>query len=418
VKINFKRMGVLLSALLLQSTATVAQPTTFLGPTAKASYTDTFTDTSAYSIAGEVGVKNYRVSGTLGWQLEAAQRLKITAEYLAQKITYNFFVGDSQQWVNQGALGAQYEYAFLDYPMQPQLDLTGYYSHAPSKSLNTTTGRIAGSKAGGLAPGISIHPWLGGKAGVDLNYDKVSYDYHGTTSKDANGFGGTARFDQTFTQNMGIGLVAGFRQPFNNYQANINWSADNAMGEWIWGLGTEYTVGKNSLPSSYNVVASLNFLTDRDVATSAGTRKNNVKGDYKDEGLPPVNNELKHWVAEPAVRMPQVLAIAEDPVPFGCQLAVPTLLLAIPNTAPFAAPGVIAMAPFFSGGGLTYSLTQVTPFAPAIPATTTTVTINPANGVVSVNYVAGPVVYSGTFTVTATNCAGSVTSNVFTINLG
>lgn len=412
MKNPFSKVSVLFSTLLILGSVHASQPTTFLGPSIKAGYTDTFTNTSGYSIAGEVGVKNYRASGTLGWQLEQAQRFKITGEYLAQKITYNFFLGDTQQWVNQGALGAKYEYDFANYALNPQFDLAGYYSHAPSKTLSVATGRIAGSNAGGIAPGVTIKPWSGARAGVDLNYDRVTYNTNAGVSKDANGLGGTARFNQALIGDLDLGLVAGFRQPFNNYQANLNWTTDSSAGEWIWGLGGEYTVGKNSLPSTYNVIASVNFLLDR--GAPEVNRHRSLKGDYKDEVVAPDTYDFRRWVADPAVRMPQVLAIAQDSVPPGCGIAAPSFLSTIASPPLFTTSGTLPVASHFGGSSLVYSLTQVTPFT--VPGTSA-VTINSTTGVLSIFDGHPPLTTSATFTVTATNCAGSVTSNVFTITV-
>jgi len=419
------------SALLYFSNACSSQPTTFLGPTVKSGYTAAITNTTAYSVSGEVGVKNYRIAGTLGWKIWDEQRLKISGEYLWQKMTYNFFAGNTQQWVNQGAVGADYEYDLLGYAFKPRFNLQGYYSHAPSKNLNTVSGafvnnsgilqnfidtrRIAGSNAGGVAPGITIQPWQGAKAGVDLNYDCVSYDKRGVPSEDAKGFGGTARFDQALTRDVDLGLVAGMRQPFNNYQANLNWTKDSSVGELVLGLGAAYTVGKNTLPSSYNVIASVKFLIDQRAPV---TRHPNLKSDYKNEALPPlsVSDGFKKWTSDPAVYMPQVLTVQDQSIlittpPPSCALIIPSLLSVIANQGTFTVDSTFPVAPNFGGDNLTYSITPITPFIGS------TVTINSATGVVSVHIVHGPVTVSGTFTVTATNCLGAITSNIFTITL-
>jgi len=440
----FSIISTLFGALVYLSIANASQPTTFLGPTIKGGYTNTFTNTTAYSVAAEVGVKDYRVGGTLGWKIQDDQRLKITGEYLGQKINYNFFVGDTQQWVSQAAIGAYYEYDVLGYAFKPQLDLSGYYSHAPSKNLNTVSGtlinsegvlqnfvdmrRIAGSNAGGVAPGVTIQPWQGAKAGIDLNYDNVSYNKHGVPSEDAKGFGGTARFNQALTRNVDLGLVAGIRQPFDNYQANLNWTTDSSAGEWVWGLGTAYTVGKNTLPSTYNVVASVKFLVDQKTPAAQSTRKYaNLKNHYKDEVLPPppISDNFKKWTSDPAVYMPQVLAIPDEsllittptstPIPI-CALIAPTFLSAIPGPPLFHADGSFPVASHFAGDHLTYTITQITPFAP-FPTPATTVTIDSVTGIVSVHDGLPLAETSATFTVTATNCLGAVTSNVFTISV-
>src|SRR5579862_5543579 len=115
-------------------------PKTFLGPNIKGSYSSPITDITAYSIAGEAGLKNFRLGGTIGWRLQDNQRIKTSVEYLWQKITYPFFDGNTDQWVQQGAIGADYQYEFLGYSYEPLFDLNVYASHAPSKTLGTDTG--------------------------------------------------------------------------------------------------------------------------------------------------------------------------------------------------------------------------------------------------------------------------------------
>ncbi len=49
--------------------------------------------------ATEVGPRNYRVSGTLGFALNPCNRIKATGEWLWQDIDYSFITGTSREWV-------------------------------------------------------------------------------------------------------------------------------------------------------------------------------------------------------------------------------------------------------------------------------------------------------------------------------
>ena len=204
------------------------------------------------------GLKNFRVGGTLGWRVDTNQRLKLSSEWLRQDITYAFFSGNSNQWMNQWAIGAGYQFDFLGYSYDPAFDLSAYYSHAPSKSLSTVTGRfvnslgvlshfidqrrIAGSNAAGIEPGASFSPWIGGRVGLELDYDHVNYDNKFASDNDANGFGGTIRLYQALTENIGLGLSAAVRTPFNNYTANLDWTHMPYLGgAWTVGLDAAYT---------------------------------------------------------------------------------------------------------------------------------------------------------------------------------
>jgi len=394
-------------------------PTTFVGPTLKGSYSAAaINDYTAYSVLGELGVKNYRVGGTLGWLLADNQRLKVSAEYLWQNINYAFFSGNSYQWVNQGAIGADYQYDFMNMALNPQFDLEAYYSHAPSKNLNTVMGsyidatgttqlftdprRIAGSNADGIAPGITIAPWSGSKVGVDVNYDSVRYDTTYPPSHNAHGWGGTFHISQALMDNITIGGTAGVRKPFNNYTAYVDWATDSSYGgTWVLGLDGAYTVGKETLPNTYNIGLSVNYLMDKkQVAVSQQPYKGMPR--YKD-AYQTVNNDFVDWVQKPAVYMPQVLAIV-DPrqvtTPVCAAGTAPVLVTAFSPLSVLSVSSVDA-APNFSGSGLTFSVSATSSIAPD------TVTINPSTGVITATNVGAFPTRTGIVTVTATNSCGS-----------
>jgi len=268
-------------------------PTSFLGPGISLGYTTPVSYNSAFSLLGEAGEKNFRAGLTVGWQLDDSDRFKISGEYLFQNITYAFFSGTQRRWVEQGALGADYQHD-INVILSPQLDLSGYFSHAPNKSLSTITGtyvnsagistdfidarRIAGSNAGGAAAGIAIHPWTGAKVGVKLNYDHVRYDVIviSHSQVDGVGLGGTAFYNQAFGQHFTMGLLGSVRQPFNNYQVNLVYNKEN----WAVGVFGEYTRGQDKLPNTWNTGLSVNYYADDYIAPPVNL-KNEL--DYKHE---------------------------------------------------------------------------------------------------------------------------------------
>lgn len=393
-------------------------PRTFLGPTARGSFTSLMSDSTALSLAGEAGGKNFRVGGTLGWRADSNQRFKLSIEYLSQDITYSFFSGNTNQWVNQGAVGAAYQYLFYDYAYQPSLDVSAYYSHAPSRTLHSVSGtflnplgvpqtfinprRIAGSNVGGAAPGVSFHPWGGSKAGVELNYDDVRYDMHLGHNRNANGFGGTVRLSQRIVENIEVGASAAIRRPFNNYAANVAWINLPYFGSWRLGLFGDYTAGKNALSNTYDAGISADYFFD-----SCAPRMN-LNSDLKNEApLPiPVRDDFLEWTADPAVYMPQVLAVIDQEVTSFCTLGVPKFFGAIANGSfNGGTTQTINTAPHFTGSGLAFSVT-----APKPRVGTSTVTINHVTGVVTVTGLRS----TTSITVTAKNLCGVAVSNTFT----
>ena len=416
-------------------------PITFLGPTARGTFTSPITDITAFSLSGEAGIKNFRVGGTLGWRIDDNQRLKFSADYLWQNITYPFFSGNTNQWVSQGAIGAGYEYMLIDSAFKPALDISGYLSHAPSKGLGTRTGafinsfgvkqfyinprRIAGSNAGGLAPGISLLPWAGGQFGLDLNYDDVHYNKKYGRTRNAIGFGGTAHFSQMITENVGVGATAAVRQPFNNYAANVSWMHVPFYGSWTVSLFGDYTAGKQSLPSTYDAGISADYFFEPYNEENTSNVMS-FKNDFKNEvPLPPAQpDDFLAWTADPGVYLPQVLAVPDQQVSLFprngtmeamnpmCSLTVPSVIGSI---APVVVPapggtGTVTAATVFSpSSGLTYSLTTSTPLIGG-----NTISINSTTGVVTIK---GIVTQAFIATVTATNACGKAAAISFSVSI-
>lgn len=401
------------------------EPTTFLGPTANVSVTNSLNTTTAYSLAGEAGRKNFRVGGTIGVKLVENQLFKFSAEYLWQDIKYNFFTGAESKWMTQGAIGAAYLYEFSGYGFNPQFQLSGYLSHAPNKSLSTISGnlvdasgvllgtisnnrRIAGSNGGGLAPGLFVAPWTGGRVGLELNYDNVRYDTkYSLYDEDAKGLGGTIIFDQAMANGIDLDVSAAVRQPFNNYTANLNWNNAQFFGAWTVGLFGAYTDGKKSLPNTWNVGLNASYALDQ--------RYSDIPANYKGEVFTrPRPDNLVAWTADPAVYMPQVLAITDENVVSPPSCALVTLVTPIPDQGTFSVDGSFSVAGNFAGRNITYTITtsSATPDANGNNAT-----IDPTTGLVSIT--AGDVAETFFLNVTATNACGSVSSGFFaTIGAG
>lgn len=300
-------------------------PSTFLGPTLRVGMTSNIGNESAYSIAGEAGPRIGRVSGSLGWKIGDNQRFKVTAEYLWQQITYGFFSGNAEFWGQQGTAGVVYQYDLSNVAFNPQVGFNAYASHSPSKTFGNDLGifvnaqgitqnftdnrRATGGRGYGASPVITLIPWQGGKIHGEVNYDNVGYDNNYPVNQNARGFGATAGIHQALTQQVDLGIGAAIRQPFNSYAANVTWANVPYMKNWALELFGEYTVGKHTLPDTYNVGICADFFLDSRVQISETA---NPKGE-----LPvttPVADNLLAWTASPAVYMPVVLSVADEHV--------------------------------------------------------------------------------------------------------
>lgn len=403
---------------------TPSQPKTFLGPSLQLSATKGLSENTAFSVLGEGGPRNMRVGGTLGWGMTYYQRLKMSAELLRQKITYQFYDGPQHPWVSQVALGIDYQYDFHETaPIDTQFDVAGYVSHAPSKNLGVASSsayitgrRIAGSTAVGVSPGVTVSPWYGTSVTMRLNYDSIRYNTVNRSSANTRGWGGTVGLTQMISDDVNLNLSASRRQPFNDYQADIAWGNIPYYGMWTFKVFGEYTVGKNSLPSTYNVGIGADYLIGTPERQSAPVRQMPVKSRavykdrvykdavYKDQIIPPVewneddniNQDLLKWTSIPAVRMPRVITITDENL-----CVAPTKLADIPDQGTIVFPPyTFDVSPYFSGTNLTYTVNGAPVGNGSI-----------SGSIVSINNSTGDLVG---ISITASNSCGSVTSNNFT----
>ncbi len=408
------------------SGTTVNQPTSFVGVTPTLRYSRSITDRLAASFLGEAGPRNFRANGTVGWDLQENQRIKFSGEFLNQDIEYAFYSGKVREWVHQGAIGGYYQYDLHQYDWNqynffPELTLQGGYSHAPNKRLSskdvvfttatngpetfTFSRGIAGSNAWYLAPGVNVHPWQGSKAGVELNYDNVHYTTQYISSDNAKGVGATFRFNQAFKLNTTLDLIAGIRAPFNDYQAVLMY-APTRMPDWAFGLDGAYVDGKHNLPNTYNVGVRVHY-TMKDNTSSAVP---SVSALADSPSTP-----LVDWVSEPAIYIPQVLAVVDPQVVSRCIARVGRINgpIIVENGPP---PGKTTLVPtasaFASSEALVYSYTTTGNLR------ANTVSIDSSTGVVSI--FTPPTGASTDFRVyvTATNACGSVSTSFLVRVLG
>lgn len=292
-------------------------PTTFLGPYAHGSFTNNLADNGAFSIGADIGANNYRLGGTIAWQADANQRFKFSAEWLKQDITYPFFSGNTSQWMNQTTVGFNYRYYFEDYYFDPQAGLDLYLLKSPTNILrtesgtytNTATGlptpfvdvrRIAGATSWGMAPGVSLRLWPGGRVGAQLNYDNNNYHTSYVPSQDAKGLGGTFTAKQALSDSVTLGAVVALLQAYNDYEATVDFGNLPFYGTWTLGLAGSYTIGKNTMPSTTNFGLTVNYMLDNHGLTSTSAIA--------------AREDFLSWTSHSAAYKPQVLGVRDERV--------------------------------------------------------------------------------------------------------
>lgn len=276
-----------------------------------------FNDKQAVAVELDGGPRILRGNGTYAYALNDNNRVKLTAEYLREDLDFEFYTGDTRQWVQQGAVGAAYEYLLGD-GIFKNINVGSHYSHAQSKDLSTQTvvyadgstltdfRRIAGGNDlnGNVEAGMQL--WKDGVVTAGPDYDRVRYDtqYEYQNGHNAQGFGGHVRLDQKLKGNVGLQLYTTVSQLFDTYGAGLNWSwssKDNTV--WSAGLASSYTQDFTTERNFW--VNGLNVSIEWDVPQTKSVALNQNSGSG-------VVESLTQWVQTPAVRMPDVLAISDE----------------------------------------------------------------------------------------------------------
>lgn len=368
------------------------------------------TDNSAVSILGEVGRRNYRFSGTFGAFLGCNSLFKVTGEYLQQKLGYNFRSGKSLRWMRQYAIGTTFRHTFCDCFIS-DAEINGFYSFAPGHHLGSKAcvdrrifRHIAGSSGYGFSIGAGFIPWQCAHFQIDANYDNIIYHRKFKHNNHVEGFGGCVDFYQKVFSDFGLGLRGEFRRPFNYYKASLNWTCPSYPELSIGIFGSHFR-GKSKLPSNTSAGIELSYIIGdyccRDMCCDylEGIYNPFAEADYPMMVLDECDSRLKAWTSQPAVYLPEVLAIAEEQT---CRFVSSTAIPSFTFTAP--GPFAINIAPFFnsSGGPLAFSAVGLPLGASIDPVTGIITGINLLDGIL--------------YTVTVTGAgACSSTSQTFTI---
>ncbi len=93
-------------------------------------------DSFALGVIGEYGTDQYRLNGTVGFQLSSEDVLKLSAEYFDQTLPLSFDSGDINQDVSQNAYGARFQHNLHQAVFQT-INVGGYWAQAENVNLST-----------------------------------------------------------------------------------------------------------------------------------------------------------------------------------------------------------------------------------------------------------------------------------------
>ena len=279
-------------------------------------------DKMGVNLIGEYGAKQYRLNGTFGWLLNAKTFLKITAEQFAQKLPFVFTTGNTEQKIKQNAVGANLNH-HLEFA---NLSLGAYVAQADSKRLASTTfisngsnchgfeagltcideRNIAGGKSSGanLGMGALINPatYLEGKVYYDAVHYRTIFTAH--SDRDRDGLGAGIYAQRLLAANLKLQAGIEARKIYNTYDVALYWKPTwGKFSETEWSIHAQHVKSMNPTPDNTSVGVQVSFYADKLIYNTPH---------YSLSHALPVVDGIASWIRQPAVKMNQVLAIAEE----------------------------------------------------------------------------------------------------------
>jgi hypothetical protein len=272
------------------------------------------TESFGVSIKTGIGTKERRANITAGFAIGTDQQIKLTYEYLAQQLNFDFASGGVEEWVDQNAVGAAYQY-LIRKSILHSIEVSGYTIRANSKDLsdvifnvNTATNlsgattesydinyrRIAGGTENTIQAALNLLPLKDTALTIGGGFSQISYD----TKYESNQARSTIAYQLQLTHLLSekTKFIAAIQSTAagTTQSAEIRRLFSHAIELSIKG---QYTSGVG-LPSSSSILLGFSYPAPASYSLTQF-------GDLQ---------ELKNWIEKPVVYAPRVLAIKDEKV--------------------------------------------------------------------------------------------------------
>lgn len=267
---------------------------------------------NAGAVEINVGPRIARLNLTYGLAFTDKQRVKLSAERLDERLDYGFETGPVRTWEGQSAIGASYDYALQNHYIK-SLGISGYLTHSGSKDLPdvedgllTEERRIAGANSGNLHFDVVGQFWPYSRISGGADYDAVRFNTrYNSSDQDVHGFGGHAKIEQRLLPSVKFTAQGHWQQVDNEYVGALSWLMPSPRGMQFELEGsTDFYDSLATHRRFYTNGARLNV--------HFGGVDEKTKGVYSDLSQTSDRQSLLDWTRTPAVRMTEVLAIADS----------------------------------------------------------------------------------------------------------
>lgn len=275
-------------------------------------YLQMFNESFGVSTKFTLGGKERRANITTGFAMSPDQQVKLTYEYLAQNLNFDFASGAVQEWVDQHAIGGAYQY-LLRHEILHSFEVSGYTVRANSNDLSNvafnetdfgTDGgtydvnyrRIAGGTENTLQAALNLLPLKDTALTVGAGYSSLTYDTQYEASPSNSGL--AYKVEVTHILTPKTKLIGSVNAVASGREHNIGISHILPQGVEV-AIKGQYIAGDAGLPDSKNV--ALNFTYPAPQQYTLGAFANGLQ-------------ELRNWIEKPVVYKTRVLAIKDEMV--------------------------------------------------------------------------------------------------------
>jgi len=287
------------------------------GATLETHYANLLSDTNAVAIEGNLGAMQNRINITLGHVFSTKNRIKVSAERLAQQQTFNFYSGSLDEWVSQYAGGAELQH-LISTGFFNNISAGGYYARSGSKSLDpviytdTTNTQwinyrhIAGATSSGGHISFGLKPWKTGMLTLTSYYDSVNYNtlYSDVSAEDSSSLGYGVALEQYISHAMKATAEYSHRALYDTIQTGVQFFHNIRHNSAAVGMSLGYS------HNNYNDTNSGDTDSENRYTVGLQYYFMPIKNGYT---MPQFNRQsLTAWTSEPAVRMNKVMATADQ----------------------------------------------------------------------------------------------------------
>ncbi|MDF3054984.1 MAG: hypothetical protein K0Q74_891, partial [Gammaproteobacteria bacterium] len=267
-------------------------------------YTQMLSEQLGVALKTTFGANELRANITAGYAFSPNHQFKLTYEYLAQNLPFEFASGQETTWVNQYAIGGAYQF-LIKHNVIHSLELSAHTIRASNKELSTVvfdqtdTGysvnyrRIAGGTEDNAGATLNLYPFQNTLFNIGAGYSRLSYDTQYEDNQKRSIISYKAELAHVLHPRLQFKVGIDATASNTAHVAEISHILNKDLELSLKG---EYSKGNAGQPDAKSVMLAVNYPAPQKYSIQK----------------PTAFQELKQWIDKPVVFATRVLAIKDE----------------------------------------------------------------------------------------------------------